>query len=320
MKPPSPSAAPLQATGGGPSAALLRAAEAWPAADRGVQIASVLATASRRPPRFVLITTMDQAGDSLPTGAVLAECLPGRAAVVMSPQLTPQLSEVEASDLGPQLLFAIDDLLREQGILLAQALTLTHSAPATKMFLAAGYRLVGDLLYLAATLDDARHLQPTPPPYPVELVSHPASDHDRWIPLIDETYLQTLDCPAVDGLRPTRDVLAGYLDIGRPRDDWWFIVRHQGRDVGCLILADHHPSLHAELVYMGLIPEVRGRGWGVYLAQEARRLAAQTPAQQLVLSVDSSNTPALRHYQSAGFRFWEQRTILIKALGGTQIS
>jgi ribosomal protein S18 acetylase RimI-like enzyme len=223
------------------------------------------------------------------------------------------LSSDEQCELARELLFAMDGILIEQGTLLAQALTLSRSASATNVFLAADYRRIGDLLYLAATLDQDHELLSAPPRVAIELVRHSPADVDRWIPLIDQTYLQTLDCPAVDGLRPTRDVLAGYLDIGRPRNDWWFIVQYEGRDVGCLILADHHPAQHAELVYMGLIPDVRGRGWGVFLAQEARRIAAQSGAEQIVLSVDAANTPALRHYQSAGFRFWEQRTILVKA-------
>jgi len=306
MKPPPCLAAPLVAEQGGPSPALLRAAEAWPDAERGSQIAAVLSTADRSPPRFVLAAT------ATANAAVLAECLPGRAAVVMTPQVASNLAADEQLALAHELLLAMDGVLIEQGTLLAQSLTLTRRAPATQIFLSAGYRLIGDLLYLAATLDDKRPA-PIPAASSIQLVPHSPADHARWIRVIDQTYLQTLDCPAVDGLRPTRDVLAGYLDIGQQRDDWWFIVQHEDRDVGCLILADHRPAHHAELVYMGLIPEVRGRGWGVHLANEARRIAAQSGAEQIVLSVDAANTPALRHYQSAGFRFWEQRTILVKA-------
>jgi ribosomal protein S18 acetylase RimI-like enzyme len=311
MKQPEISRAPFTSPGGGPSPALLRAAEAWGEAERGPQLAAVLKTAACEPDRFVLASTTGSNAGNLPAGAVLAECLPGRAAVVMMPQVA---AAEDRAQCGTALLLGLDEILLEHQTLLAQALTIDRSEEGTRPFLNARYSIVGDLFYLAANLVDAISLRASFPPYPVDLIAHPPGNEERWIPLIEETYLKSLDCPAVDGLRPTRDVLAGYRDIGTPRDDWWFIARHEGRDVGCLILADHAPAKHAELVYMGLIPDVRGRGWGVYLAEQAKRIAVQSTADQLVLSVDAANVPALRHYQTAGFRFWEQRTILIKSL------
>lgn len=313
MKPPSFAAASLELRPGVPSPALLRAARAWAANQFEEQLAAVLQTAGQSPPRFVVLAATDEPFES--SAAVLAECLPGRSAVVMAPQVNPEV----ASDLAGLLLIALDDLLREQGVLLAQALTKSRDELATQQFLAAGYRCVGDLQYLGADLLRQPQVQvPGIPFRSLDLIAHPPEDFDRWIPLVDHTYEQTLDCPAIDGLRPTREVLFGYRDIGRQRDDWWFIAQHAGRDVGCLILADHRPAAHAELVYMGLIPEVRGRGWGMYLAQQASEIAAAAGAQHVVLSVDAANLPALRHYQAAGFQFWDQRTILIKGLGATE--
>jgi ribosomal protein S18 acetylase RimI-like enzyme len=115
-------------------------------------------------------------------------------------------------------------------------------------------------------------------------------------------------------LRPTREVLLGYREIGVQRNDWWFIARYDGRDIGCLLLADHRPAAHAELVYMGLIPEMRGRGWGVFLAHQAQLIAASSGVERLILAVDAANLPALRHYQAAGFQFWEQRTVVVKSI------
>ena len=316
MKLPPLASAPLDHPPGEPSAALRRAAEAWPESGRSSQLQTILRAAGLIPPRFVLAATSPNVEPSdLPLAAVLAECLPGRSAVVMAPQIEATLAEQTRHELAVELLRALEQILQVAGVLLAQGLTANREDPASAWFQAAGYRDAGDLLYLSADLSETL-LQPVRPPLfgPLELLAHPLSDFDRWVPLVEQTYLHTLDCPAVDGLRPTRDVLIGYRDIGQPRDDWSFIVQHAGRDVGCLIIADHRETAHAELVYMGLIPETRGRGWGVFLAQEAQRIAAAAGASHLVLSVDAANRPALRHYQSAGFRFWEQRTIWIKGL------
>ncbi len=302
----------LKGRAGEPSPALIRAAEAWPEPDRGHQLAAVLKTAEQSPPRFVLLASAGQLPSSgLPLSAVLAECLPGRAAVVMTPQMDGQLSAEERHAVACKLLLSLDKTLHAQQILLAQALTISQTDIVTTWFLAAGYQFVGDLLYLLSpTLPLALS-----PSLPLEFLPHPPADFDRWIPLVDQTYQETLDCPAIDGLRSTRDVLIGYRDIGRERNDWWFIVRHENQDVGCLLLADHHPAAHAELVYMGLIPAARGRGWGSHLARQSLQIAADAGAEHVLLSVDAANLPALRHYQAAGFREWEQRSILIKSLG-----
>lgn len=316
MKLPSLAAAPLETRPGVPSVALLRAAAAWPETSRDGQLATVLKSAQQTPPRFVLLAAAaDATTDSLPLAAVLAECLPGRTSVVTPPQVAGNLNPEDQSLLARELLLALESQMIAEGTLLAQAITPTRTDEATARFLAAGYALAGDLLYLGADLSlKIPHYLPGNLLSPLELIPHSPADFERWIPLLDHTYRHSLDCPAVDGLRPTRDVLIGYRDIGRPRDDWWFILRHSGRDVGCLLIADHSPAKHAELVYMGLVPEMRGRGWGVFLAQQARQIAVASGAEYLVLSVDAANTPALRHYQSAGFQFWEQRTILIKSL------
>lgn len=319
MKPPPFVVAPLALPGGVPSAALRRAAEAWPPDQRDGQLATVLHSQGSSPRRFVLLATETTERTELPTAAVLAESLPGRAAVVMTPQFEASLTGDEQDRLAKDLLLALDHVLQAEYVLLSQALTPDRANEATSWFLAAGYRFAGDMLYLGAELSElGKRKIPGIPIEQLELRPHSPADFDRWIPLIERTYEKTLDCPAVDGMRPTSDVLLGYRDIGQPRDDWWFIASHAGQDIGCLLLADHRPAKHAELVYMGLIPEARGRGWGVHLALQAQHLAATSGAEHLVLSVDAANMPALRHYQAAGFHFWEQRSIVVKPIAGSR--
>ena len=69
------------------------------------------------------------------------------------------------------------------------------------------------------------------------------------------------------------DVIAGYRATGVFRAENWLIVQHDGQDVGVLILADHPQARHWELVYMGLVPEARGCGWGREITQHAQTLA-----------------------------------------------
>jgi ribosomal protein S18 acetylase RimI-like enzyme len=65
---------------------------------------------------------------------------------------------------------------------------------------------------------------------------------------------------------------------------------------------------------MGLIPEVRGRGWGLLLIKHAQWLAAQANCNRVVLAVDAANEPAIRLYSLAGFSEFDRRTVWIKSL------
>ena len=84
----------------------------------------------------------------------------------------------------------------------------------------------------------------------------------------------TLDCARrLNGVRDIDDVVNGYQATGVFCPEKWQFVRSDGRDVGVLLLADHPKAKHWELMYMGLIPEVRGRGWGRQITRYAQWLA-----------------------------------------------
>ena len=104
------------------------------------------------------------------------------------------------------------------------------------------------------------------------------------------------------------DVLAGYRATGSHDPQRWLLVRHEGRDVGCLLLSDYPEQGNVELVYMGVVPEARGEGWGMHIARQAQWLARQAGRPRLVLAVDAANAPALRIYLALGFRPWDRRT------------
>ena len=75
----------------------------------------------------------------------------------------------------------------------------------------------------------------------------------------------------------------------------------RGVDVGCLLIADWPQNDQWELIYMGVVPEARGRGYGVAVVRQAQWLAGCAGRQRLVLAVDTANEPAMRVYAAAGF-------------------
>jgi len=65
---------------------------------------------------------------------------------------------------------------------------------------------------------------------------------------------------------------------------------------------------------MGLVPEVRGRGWGEELAREALRQAARVRRSRVVAAVDGNNLPAVELYRRNGYETWDKRTAMVKKL------
>jgi hypothetical protein len=132
--------------------------------------------------------------------------------------------------------------------------------------------------------------------------------------LVERTYQGSLDCPALDGVRRIADVLEGYRAIGIFDPTRWIIARHREQDIGCLLLADHPRDHQWELVYMGVVPEARGHGWGVAIARHAQWLARQAGRKRLVLAVDAANLPAIAVYAAAGFVTWDHRSVYLRIL------
>jgi len=134
----------------------------------------------------------------------------------------------------------------------------------------------------------------------------------RLAGIVEATYEGTLDCPLLNGVRQIGDVLEGYRAGGVFHPNLWLIASHAGRDVGCLILSDHPRHGNLELVYMGVLPAWRGRGWGGQLARKAQWLARRLGRPRLVLAVDAANQPAVDAYIAVGFQAWDRRRAMVR--------
>ena len=154
-----------------------------------------------------------------------------------------------------------------------------------------GFTHAADLQYLSAevTASDAR-LASVDTAFSFEPIR--AGDDSRLAAIVEETYVGTRDCPALDGMRSAQEVLDEYRTIGAGRDALWRIVKREGRNVGCL-------------------PTARGGGGGAAMVREALRIAATLQRARVVLAVDAANDPAVAIYQRCGFTTIETRTVMI---------
>jgi ribosomal protein S18 acetylase RimI-like enzyme len=177
-----------------------------------------------------------------------------------------------------------------------------------------GFRHLADLIYL--TCESQRFPRERDREAVLEFVPFDGPLRSRLMRLIERTYEGTLDCTALNGVRDVDNVINGYQATGVFKPQNWMIVRAHGEDAGVLLLADHPKAGHWELMYMGLVPEVRGNGWGRQITRHAQWLAAQSGVERIVLAVDATNEPALRMYRNTGFEMWDRRTVFVRFPGG----
>mgnify|MGYP006295172337 CR=1 FL=1 len=120
--------------------------------------------------------------------------------------------------------------------------------------------------------------------------------------LIARTYEGTLDCPAVTGLRTMEQVLAGLRDSGTYRPDWWLIAEtDRGEPIGCALVNDGRDDGAAEIVYLGVVPEHRGRGLGKALVTRAVTAPLGAGRDTIQVIADAANGPAMSVYEGTGF-------------------
>jgi len=241
-------------------------------------------------------------------GVVFAQLQAGRTSVVWPPRLVQE----EPVATAGRLLDVTWAWLAGSGVRVAHALLEDEDPKDLALLKAAGFEPLAVLLYL---MSEASVLPRCPPSTVLEFEPDALSQPERFVRVLEATYEGTLDCPALDGIRPIEEVIEGYRATGVYSPERWVLVRHEGRDVGCLLLTDH-PDLEIwELIYMGLVPAARGSGWGVEISRYAQWLTHRAGRSRLVVAVDSLNTPAIRMYTSAGFERWDRRIVLQKVFG-----
>lgn len=223
---------------------------------------------------------------------------------------------------------------------LAQALLEPHEKEALAAFLDAGFTRVGDLAYLRRSGTQPPRWEPLPEGVRLRSVADlhgsglPVADLDAAIAaLLEETYIDTADCPELCGLRSAEEVLASHRAVGRYDPALWWLVFEHEKPVGCALFNIVSELESVELVYLGLAPAVRGRGLGARVLERGLRqllgwsdAEAGSEAEQrgrvlvgsggVTCAVDTRNAPALGLYRRAGFQRFSIRVPVVKGLGG----
>ena len=234
----------------------------------------------------------------------------GRCATVVAPRLA-EWDEVVAS----RLIRGAVRASAEAGARFIQAATEPEGRSALARAIArAGMERLAVLAYLrrAVTEVDARTAGPK------------GIVWKRWTPwrrrqfarTIERTYEGSLDCPAMAGLRTAQDALATHRATGVFRAWAWHLAMEGGEAVGVVLASEVEGR--GDLVYLGVVPEARGRGVGRALLVQAIRDTARMGLPVLTVAVDTANGPAVRLYAGAGFK--EVRRRLVWFVPGERLS
>jgi len=241
-------------------------------------------------------------------GAAIYQLQPGRTALVWPPRLARKAPRRVAVSLMATMV----ECLKRNDIRLATSL-LNRVDPEERQLLGISqFKHIAELIYLVGFRQD---FPASPPQTELDFEAYSPQNHSRLASVVQATYEASLDCPALDKARDIEDVLTGYRGAGRFVPDHWAIVRHQQKDVGCVLLADHPQEDSCELVYMGITAPMRGRGWGRQVVRWAQWRTREAGRSRLVLAVDAANYPAVALYTSLGFSAWDRRQCYARLLG-----
>lgn len=222
---------------------------------------------------------------------------------------------------------------RNDRIAIVQSLPNVDERWATDAFLDAGFSSVGTLLYMrrAPRSGDAKwslgtDLTQVAWPEGVGVVSYRAWEQQEstggvsadkaLIAAMDASYVDTMDCPELCGLRATADILQSHKSTGIFDPSLWWIVTMHHKPHGCALFSPCPDQRSFELVYIGLSPVLRGKGLGVRLLRHGIGVCAGiNAAWSMACAVDERNLPAVRLYESHQFRGFSRRSALVRRIG-----
>ncbi|MFF8916615.1 GNAT family N-acetyltransferase [Streptomyces sp. NPDC015032] len=175
----------------------------------------------------------------------------------------------------------------------------------------AGQGLAAALGYAERSRNMVKQLPQAPPGLPDGVMGRPMTEDEfaHWERDAVTAYAQTWierGVPAEQALRKAERSHAQNLPDGLASEGAHLhVLVHEGEVVGHVWVArfEMHPGMVVGYVFdVEVREEFRGRGYGRALMLQAERIALQAGDDRIGLHVLASNTPALRLYESLGYR------------------
>lgn len=201
-------------------------------------------------------------------------------------------------DLAEQLVSAALGRLRRAGVAFAQlTLPVAESAQAGP-FVRSGFVPLTEALMLGRTLDSTTSEEFCSELTPV--ACDPFADEHLLTELIARISQGSLDCPELDQFRTPSMLLAAHREASLDGRARWCRYEAHGVTVGATLATVVDDEDAWELLFFGVCPEARGRGYGAamldLMMSEARRHTTR-----IRTAVDVRNRYAIECYVDAGY-------------------
>jgi mycothiol synthase len=214
--------------------------------------------------------------------------------------------------VAAQLVGHICHYFSQRDVHLAQVLIEPQHTPTQRFFAELGFTRIAELIYLQGQV--SRSAKAPVLPQAMRFLSYGPQTHGLFADAILHSYRDSLDCPALSGLRDIEDIIAGHRSTGQHDPALWQLLMEDQQPLGVVLLSRIPATDGMELVYLGLRPEARGRGLGDALIQQAMHTILTRGRHNLSLAVDSKNVPALNLYHRHGLQQIALRVVMLRDL------
>lgn len=244
-----------------------------------------------------------------PVGAALTMHQLDRVSLVWPPVLTCQVSETAM--VQDALMAGLCDEIDRAGSKLAQALLNPDDVDEMQVLQRHSFEHLADMFFLARMLSE-KDFEPTSGCNEFDFENFSDANVNRFAAAIERTYERSLDCPFLDGFRNGKDALVSHQLSGCFDPAGWRLYRSDEQDVGVLLMNEHPDQDAIELVYFGIVPEFRGKGFGRKILADGIQAAALTGRAAMFLAVDCGNTYANALYGELGFAELARRRVMVR--------
>ncbi len=171
--------------------------------------------------------------------------------------------------------------------------------PLSLILTDAGFTYLTELVYLEAPA--ARSPSPGRRVAPLQFLTYSDARRPQFVEVLKQTYVDSLDCPGLNGLRDPNDTLVGHRHTGIFHKHLWLLAVERDEPVGVLLLSEVPNRSTLEIAYVGVVPSARGRRIGDAMVRQAIQVAWEEKKSHVTLAVDHTNTFACELYRRWGF-------------------
>ena len=237
-------------------------------------------------------------------GAVLYVMQPDKTAFIWPPVVASFSANPQTVEDG--LLSKVTACITEAEAWIGQCIIEPTEVATRQAFSRNGFEFLTDLEFM--NLDVSRVL-PAPATNIRAAAEFSPESYSRFASVIEASYIGTLDCPLLNDHRTIDEAIHSHKMSGKFDPSRWKVYAADGEDIGVLLLSEYPEQQAWEIVYMGIVPAARGRGYGRAVLSAGIKDARAHNAAAMFLAVDCRNHVARNVYQSVGFDFVTTRSV-----------